>query len=113
MTEMTISLPEVDSDELRSYGKQMQGFPQTPQTAVSMRNNPNKSDGRSLYFRWSIIWLMKLHKMLNDWIHDGEVDDVVFRVVAKYPLNPVSPGQKDPFPLNDILESIKAAAGTA
>jgi len=35
--------------------------------------------------------------------------DVVFQVVAKYPLNPVSPGQKDPFPINEIIESIKTA----
>ena len=104
--EEIIALPEVAPADLLAHWRLIHGLPQTGQYAVDVRGK-YASDPQAVHARYAIIWLLTRRKLLDDFIHGSEIDDVVLDVVAKYPLEPAWPGKKNPFPMNEILEEIK------
>ena len=106
--------PEVEPEDLRNYGRFMRGLRLPSASTVDLQTNL-KSDRHSLHIRWSILELMNRRHVLDAWIHDGEYDDFVIRVVASYPLEPAPPPEKlngrgHPIPAGEIFEKIKSAA---
>jgi hypothetical protein len=111
-----LELPEVDPEDLRNYGRLMRGLQLPSPYAIGLKTN-FKSNQHSLHIRWSILELMNRRKVLDAWLHDGELEDFVLQVMAKYPLDPApSPDNPPPdgkgrmIPAGDILEKIKSAA---
>ena len=113
-----LEFPEVDPEDLRNYGRFMSGLglPTAGAVAIDLKTN-FKSNQSSLHIRWSILELMKRRKVLDEWLHDGELDEFVIQVMARYPLdpapspmNPPPDGRGHPIPASDILEKIKSAA---
>jgi hypothetical protein len=65
------------------------------------------ADTRAVVYRAWMLLLLDKHTMLSPWLHNDELDDVVFRVAAKFPFKKMQAGVVyHGFPL-DVQEFLK------
>lgn len=62
---------------------------------------------RAVWIRGGLLGLMNIHGLLKDWIHEGELDEIMFRVVARFPVKHMKPGDAEKAPFDEILKEAK------
>lgn len=68
------------------------------------------ADVEAIYFRATM--LSRMPGMLAPWMHNDELDDVVFKIAAAFPMRKITGGveeQECPFDVQELLNEIKQA----
>jgi hypothetical protein len=116
-TNLTVEFLAVDPVDLKNYWKwRSKQLPDSAQTAVSVsmyRDVVSRSNPRSVWARASMIWRMDTLRLLEDWKHDGQFDDIVFDVIARFPMDSLRLGQRNIAPFDEILSEIKKTTNQA
>lgn len=106
--------PPVDPVELSNRWKLIHGIQAAVGNQQFVLNLPGDEEKRKdpaeamgLHWRVSILGLMEKRELLKDWIHDGELDEIIIRVAAKFPMEPMKPGVRIKAPYDDILKEAK------
>ena len=60
----------------------------------------------AIWYRIAMLELLTEQGLLSHWLHDGELDDAVFKVLATFPIKRIQKGGQDGFPF-DIQELTK------
>ena len=66
------------------------------------------ADMVAVWTRASILAGMHAQGLLNEWLHDGKLDDVFYRVVAEFPIDPINmqPGVDGRISFDQIIEGM-------
>jgi hypothetical protein len=119
----TMHFPPVDPAELSARWKLMHGIISKygNQPVMDMREEEDQDqseevkkakalNAQAVHGRAGMLFLMEKHGLLKDWIHNGELNEVAVRVMAKYQLEPMKVGVPRKAPYYEILDAIKKAA---
>jgi hypothetical protein len=66
-------------------------------------------------FRASLSGMLHILGMLRPWIHEGVVDDAIFKVAATFPMNGMAvgvPRQGLPFDVQEFISQVAVSANT-
>jgi hypothetical protein len=76
------------------------------------------ADVRAVFFRVSMLRMLQMLSgsggLISPWLHDGQPDDVVFKVVATLPMIGLqlgTPRQGFPFDVEELIKLIKEESG--
>ena len=95
MLDLEFKFPAVDPADLTNVYENMSKMPvASGQTAVDPRAYAKwckpGTNMVAIWARASILGGMHARGLLNDRIHNGTLDDVVYKVVAEFPIEPIN-----------------------
>ena len=60
----------------------------------------------AIWYRMAMLEMLAEHGVLSPWLHDGELNDAVFRVFATFPVKRIPKGGQEGYPF-DVQRLVK------
>jgi len=113
---MTDMVPAVNPADLKSLWRIVNLFQVVcPSGSIAIKTLQQAcregADTEAIWFRAKMLSLMP--GMLAPWTHNDELDDVVFKIAAAFPMYKIKPGvalERPPFDAPELLKEIEQAA---